>query len=72
MSLGDIGRALVGLALVLAVVGGVLMLAGRVGMGRLPGDLSFGTGGVRVYIPLATSLLVSLIATVVLNLWIRR
>ena len=72
MSLGDIGRALIGLAMVLAVVGGVLMLAGRVGLGRLPGDLSFGTGGVRVYIPLATCLLVSLIATVVLNLWIRR
>ncbi|MBW3575606.1 MAG: DUF2905 domain-containing protein [Actinobacteria bacterium] len=72
MSLGDIGRALVGLALVLAVVGGVLMLAGRVGIGRLPGDLSFGTDRVRVYIPLATSVLVSLVATVVLNLWIRR
>ncbi|MDQ3570276.1 MAG: DUF2905 domain-containing protein [Actinomycetota bacterium] len=72
MSLGDIGRLLVGLAVVLAVVGGVLILAGRAGLGRLPGDLSFGRDGVRVYIPLATCLLLSLIATIVLNLFLRR
>jgi hypothetical protein len=72
MSLGDIGRLLVGLAVVLAVLGGVLMLAGRAGLGRLPGDISFGGDGLRVYIPLATCLLVSLVATIVLNLVIRR
>ncbi len=72
MSLGDIGRLLVGLAVVLAVLGGVLMLAGRAGLGRLPGDISFGGDGLRVYIPLATCLLLSLVATIVLNLVIRR
>ncbi len=72
MTLGDIGRVLLGLAAVLAVLGGVLVLASRFGLGRLPGDLSFGGDGVRVYIPLGTSLLLSLIATVVLNLWLRR
>jgi len=72
MSLGDIGRLLVVLGAVLAVVGGALMLAGRAGLGRLPGDISFGGDGVRVYIPIATCLLVSLVATVVLNLIIRR
>ena len=72
MSLGDVGRLLLGLAAALAVVGGVLILAGRAGLGRLPGDLSFGGSGVRVFIPLATCLLLSLIATVVLNLLLRR
>ena len=72
MSLGDIGRLLLGLAAALAVVGGVLILAGRAGLGRLPGDLSFGGNGVRVFIPLATCLLLSLIATVVLNVLLRR
>ncbi len=72
MSLGDIGRLLVGLAVVLAVFGGALILAGRVGLGRLPGDLSFGSRGVRVYVPLATCVLLSLIGTVVLNLLLRR
>lgn len=72
MSLGDVGRLLLGLAAALAVVGGVLILAGRAGLGRLPGDLSFGGNGVRVFIPLATCLLLSLIATVVLNVLLRR
>ena len=72
MSLGDIGRLLVGLAVVLAVLGGVFMLAGRAGLGRLPGDISFGGDGLRVYIPLATCLLLSLVATIVLNLVMRR
>lgn len=72
MSLGDIGRALIGIGALLAVLGGVLVLAGPAGLGRLPGDFSFGGAGVRVYVPLATCLLVSVIATVVLNVLLRR
>jgi hypothetical protein len=72
MSVGDVGRLLLGLAVLLAVVGGVLMLAGRLGLGRLPGDFRFGGDGVRVYVPLATCLLISVVATVVLNLFLRR
>ena len=52
----------------MAVVGAVLLLGG----GRLPGDLRFGRGSTRVYIPLATSLIVSIVATIVLNLFFRR
>jgi len=39
---------------------------------RLPGDFSFGGEGVQVYVPLASCLLLSFIATVVLNLLVRR
>jgi hypothetical protein len=72
MSLTDIGRLLVGAGVVIAVVGGVLMLAGRLGLGRLPGDFSFGTGNVRVYVPLATALIISVVATLLLNIFLRR
>lgn len=41
---------------------------GRLGLGRLPGDLRFERGGVRVYFPITSALLVSLIVTVALNL----
>jgi hypothetical protein len=64
----DVGRMLVLAGLVLAAVGVVFLLGG----GRLPGDLSFRRGTTRVYIPLATALVVSLVATVVLNLLLRR
>lgn len=70
--MSDIGRVLVLFGLLLVVVGGVLVVGGRLGLGRLPGDLRFGSGGTRVYVPLGTSLLVSVVLTVVLNLLFRR
>ncbi len=72
MNLSDIGRLLVGGGLALVVVGVAILAAGRLGLGRLPGDLSFGTDHFRVYLPIATCLLVSLVATVILNLLLRR
>lgn len=72
MTLAEIGRVLIGVGAVLATLGVALVLAGRAGLGRLPGDFSFGGDGARVYVPLATCLLLSLIATVVLNLLVRR
>ena len=73
MPLDALGRMLLILGLVVAGLGGLLLLAGQVPwLGRLPGDLSFGRGNVQVYIPLATSLLVSLVLTLVLNLLARR
>jgi hypothetical protein len=64
----DVGRLLLVGGLVVAAVGAVFLLGG----GRLPGDLSFGKGNARVYIPLATCLVVSIVATIVLNLLFRR
>lgn len=72
MNLGDIGRLLVVAGVGVVVLGVVLVVGSRFGLGRLPGDLSFGDDNMRVYVPLGTCLLVSLIATVVLNLFLRR
>ncbi len=72
MDASDIGRFLVVAALVLGVAGLVLLGASALGLGRLPGDFSFGRGDTRVYLPLATSIVVSVVATVVLNLLLRR
>ena len=67
-----IGRALLIVAVVAGVAGGLLVAASALGLRRLPGDLSFGRGNVRVYAPLATSILLSVVATVVLNVLFRR
>jgi Protein of unknown function (DUF2905) len=53
----------------LVVIGGALMLFGRF---HLPGDFTFQSGGVTVYIPVATSIILSIVATVVLNLVFRQ
>jgi hypothetical protein len=71
MHTSQIGRWLLVAALVLGLTGLVLLLLGRLGLGRLPGDFAFGSGNVRVFVPLATSILLSIVATIILNL-IRR
>ncbi len=64
--MGDVGRFLVILGLVLVVVGLLLPFLGKLGLGRLPGDIVIERDGFRLYIPLMTSLLVSLVLTLVL------
>jgi hypothetical protein len=54
------------------IVLGLLWLAGEhTGLGRLPGDIVIERAGVRIYIPLVTSLLVSLVLSLALSLWSR-
>lgn len=72
MDASAIGRVLLVVALVAGVAGALLLIGSALGLGRLPGDFSFGRGNLRVYVPLATSILVSVVATVVLNLLFRR
>jgi hypothetical protein len=59
----QIGRLLLVVAALLAVVGGILLAADRLGWGRLPGDIVFRGHHVTVYVPIATSILLSLLLT---------
>ncbi|MCC6176842.1 MAG: DUF2905 domain-containing protein [Chloroflexi bacterium] len=69
MPFENVGRIFIILGLAIAVAGVVIMLGGRLPfLGHLPGDLAFDRGNVRVYVPIATSIVVSIILTVVLNL----
>jgi Protein of unknown function (DUF2905) len=63
------GRGLVILGLVIAVVG-VVVMAG-VPLGRLPGDFTVRRGSFTFYFPLATSIIVSILLTLLLQ-WLRR
>ena len=67
--MADAGRLLLVFGVLLLVVGGALMLFGRF---HLPGDFTFRSGSVTVYIPLATSIIISIVATIVLNLVLRQ
>ncbi len=56
----------------LLFLAGVLVAAGqRLGLGRLPGDLQFRSGNTSVYVPIVTSIVLSLALTVILNLLLR-
>jgi uncharacterized oligopeptide transporter (OPT) family protein len=65
-----VGRALVIAGVVIVVIGLALMFADKVPfLGRLPGDFTFGGDGWRVYAPIATSIVVSLVLTAALSLF---
>lgn len=66
--MNELGKALLGLGLLLALIGAVLMVAGRIGLplGRLPGDFAYRGKNVSVYFPLGTSILISIVLSVLL------
>ena len=69
----DVGRMLIVLGIVIALVGVLLMVAGRVPwLGRLPGDIHVERGNWSFYFPLGTSIVLSLLLTLVLWLIGRR
>ncbi|AKX94499.1 DUF2905 domain-containing protein [Neomoorella thermoacetica] len=67
------GKMLLGMGLFLALMGLLLLGLGKLfSIGRLPGDIYIQRGNFTFYFPLVTSLLLSLILTVILNLLFRR
>jgi hypothetical protein len=74
--LSGAGRFLLVTGVVLLAAGALLILAPRVPgldrLGRLPGDFVIERGPVTVFIPIVSSLVISVLLTVVLNLISRR
>jgi hypothetical protein len=66
--MADIGRLVLTVGIIMVVLGAALMLFGRL---HLPGDIVIRRGNLTVYAPLATSLLLSIILTLLLNLLFR-
>ena len=65
----NLGKSLVILGALIALAGVIILLAGRIPyLGRLPGDFSWRKGNFRFYFPLATSLLLSAVLTLLLYL----
>ncbi|MGB9742953.1 MAG: DUF2905 domain-containing protein [candidate division WOR-3 bacterium] len=71
-SLDGIGRWLIFTGIVLVVLGLVIVLFSRLGFFRLPGDIVIARRNFVLYIPIVSSIVLSLILTVILNLIFRR
>lgn len=68
--MADLGRILLIAGLVLACIGGGILILNRfpgLPLGRLPGDFSWGSGDTKVFFPLATMIIVSIVLTIVIN-----
>jgi len=68
--MSEVGRIIVTLGISLIVIGGVVMLLGRAGLplGRLPGDIVYKGKNTIFYFPLATSILLSIVLSIVMYL----
>jgi hypothetical protein len=69
-NLADVGRILLSVGVGVALLGALLILASRLGLplGRLPGDIAYRGKSVSVFVPLGTSLVLSVILSLLLYL----
>jgi hypothetical protein len=69
----ELGRGLILLGVLLIVIGGLFLLAGRIPwLGRLPGDIVIERRNFSFYFPLATSVILSLVLSLLFWLFTRR
>jgi hypothetical protein len=68
----QLAKLLVVTGLCLCALGLALWVGDKLGLGRLPGDLVIKGKNSVFHFPIVTSLVVSVILTVLLNLWFRR
>ena len=72
MAIQSLGRLLILFGAVLLIVGVIVLVAGKLPfLGRLPGDFVFGKNGLTVFFPIVTMVIVSLVLTLLLNLFFR-
>jgi hypothetical protein len=64
----QIGKWLVTVGVAVAVTGGLMLVLSKLGVFRLPGDLQFGGRNWRVYFPIVTCIVLSIILTLIV--WI--
>ncbi|MFQ5960648.1 MAG: DUF2905 domain-containing protein [Candidatus Methylomirabilales bacterium] len=66
-------KLLILFGIVLAVLGGLLLVVGKIPfIGRLPGDFYIQRGNFTFYFPLATSIVISILLTLIFSLFTRR
>ena len=75
MDLQQVGKLVILFALVLALLGGLLWVFGWLGiggrLGSLPGDMRIERDGWSCFIPITTSILLSILLTIILSLAVR-
>jgi len=72
-SLESLGKVILLVGVFLVILGGLLVLSGKFfPFGRLPGDIFVQKGNFTFYFPLVSTILLSILLTVILNLLFRR
>ncbi len=62
----QIGKWLIAAGIAIVVLGALVMVLGRAGLFKLPGDLEFGSKNWRIYFPIASCIIISIVLTIIL------
>jgi hypothetical protein len=68
-NIDPVGRLLIIGGIVLAGLGLLIVVAPNLGLGRLPGDIHIDRGNDQIFIPFGTMILVSVVLTILLNVF---
>jgi hypothetical protein len=68
----ELGKGLIMIGILFAVIGVVLLFAPKIPyLGRLPGDIVIKRGNFVFYFPLATSIIISIVLTIIFSIFRR-
>jgi hypothetical protein len=71
MNIDQLAKTLIALGIGIVVLGVLLYFAGRLGIGKLPGDIYIKKGSFTFYFPIVTCILASIILTVIFSIFRR-
>ena len=60
------GKWLIFAGITIVLLGAIVMILGRIGLFKFPGDFEFGSKNCRIYIPIASCIIISIILTIIL------
>jgi hypothetical protein len=73
MAVESLGKMVLYIGIILVLIGGFFILMGKVPwFGRLPGDIVYRRGGMTIFVPITTMILVSIVLTLLMNIVWRR
>jgi len=62
----QIGKWLIAAGVIVVLLGVFMIVLGKIGLFKLPGDLQFGGKNWRIYLPIASCIIISIVLTLIL------
>ncbi|WZL71543.1 DUF2905 domain-containing protein [Clostridiaceae bacterium 35-E11] len=66
------GKNLIFIGILIAIMGAIIMISSKLGLGKLPGDIYYKKENFTLYFPVVTSIIVSIVLSIILNLLFRK
>jgi hypothetical protein len=69
VNIDALGKALIAIGILIATVGIIMIIGSKFGIGRLPGDIYIQRGNFSFYFPLATSIIISIVLSIIFSIF---